>query len=308
MTFALGKWHLVSTRECSGAGPFDNWPLGRGFNRFYGFLGACTNQFYPDLVCGNEYIQQPKMPSDGYHLSEDLADRAITYMGDLKSNDPNKPFFCYLSFGALHSPHQTPTEFIDLYKGVFDDGWDAYREEILKKQKELGIVPENTELCGDDRFSMRWDSFSEAQKRIFARYMESYAGFLTHTDAQIGRVLNYLKKIGQYENTLIVFMADNGASAEGTPYGSRTRFTIMQPSSFRLVSMKMRFRKLAPRTRALTIRNAGRMPAILRLSCISRGITTAVLKSRSLFHIQEKSKIKEPFAANTITWWTSTLP
>jgi arylsulfatase len=221
MTFALGKWHLVSTRECSGAGPFDNWPLGRGFNRFYGFLGACTNQFYPDLVCGNEYIQQPKMPSDGYHLSEDLADRVITYMGDLKSNDPNKPFFCYLSFGALHSPHQTPTEFIDLYKGVFDDGWDAYREEILKKQKELGIVPENTELCGDDRFSMRWDSFSEAQKRIFARYMESYAGFLTHTDAQIGRVLNYLKKIGQYENTLIVFMADNGASAEGTPYGSK---------------------------------------------------------------------------------------
>ena len=221
MTFGLGKWHLIPVREASGTGPFNNWPLQCGFSRYYGFLGACTNQFYPELICGNEYVNQPKQPSEGYHLSEDLADRAVTYIGDLKSNEPNKPFFCYLSFGALHAPHQTPTDYIDRYKGVFDDGWDAYRAEILEKQKKLGLVPENTELSGDDRFVKRWDAFSDVEKRIFARYMESYAGFLTHTDAQIGRVLDYLKKIGQYDNTLIVFLADNGASAEGTPYGSK---------------------------------------------------------------------------------------
>ena len=221
MTFGVGKWHMVATRECTGAGPFDNWPLGRGFNRYYGFLGACTNQFYPDLICGNEFVCQPKMPSEGYHLSEDLTDKAITYIGDLKSNDQNKPFFCYLAYGALHSPHQSPAEYIDRYKGVFDDGWDAYRDEILARQIKLGIVPSDTELGEGDRFVTPWDSFTDSDKRIFSRYMESYAGFLTHTDTQIGRVLTYLKKIGQYENTLIVFLSDNGASAEGTPNGSK---------------------------------------------------------------------------------------
>lgn len=220
-TVALGKWHLTPTGDCTGAGPYTTWPLSKGFQKFYGFLGACTSQFYPNLVCGNEFVAPPAKPEDGYHLSQDLANRAISYIGDIKSNDNQKPFFCYLAFGALHSPHQSPKEYIDRYKGVFDDGWDVYRDEILRKQKEMGIVPENTELCDDDRFVDRWDSFDDTDKRIMAKYMESYAGFLTHTDEQIGKVLDYLKKIGQYDNTIIVLMSDNGASAEGQSKGMR---------------------------------------------------------------------------------------
>ena len=223
-TFMLGKWHLINDCDCTGAGPFDHWPLSRGFNRFYGFLGACTSQFYPDLVCGNEFVDQPKTPDEGYHLSEDITDRAIKYIGDLKSNDPDKPFFCYLSFGANHSPHHAPKEYIDRYRGAFDEGWDKYRERVFEKQKKLGILPENAVLTGKDRYIEYWDSYSDAEKKVLARYMEVYAGFMTHTDAQIGRVTDYLKKIGQYDNTMIIFMADNGASAEGTPYGLKNTY------------------------------------------------------------------------------------
>ena len=162
----------------------------------------------------------PKTPEEGYHLSEDLADRTISYIGDLKSNNPEKPFFCYLAFGAHHSPHQAPKEYIDRYKGKFDEGWDVYREKVFKKQKKLGIIPADCELPGNDYVAPKWDTLTEKEKRIFARYMEVYAGFVSHTDAQIGRVVDYLKKIGQYDNTVIVFMSDNGASAEGGRWGT----------------------------------------------------------------------------------------
>ncbi len=218
-TFVLGKWHLINDSDCSAAGPFNHWPSGKGFNKFYGFLGACTSQYYPELVCGNEFVDQPKTPDEGYHISEDITDRAIRYIGDLKSNDPDKPFFCYLSFGAMHSPHHAPKEYIDRYKGAFDEGWDKYREKVFEKQRKLGIIPEHAVLTENDRFVEKWDSYSDTEKKVLARYMEVYAGFLTHTDDQIGRVVSYLKKTGQYNNTMIVFLADNGASAEGTPYG-----------------------------------------------------------------------------------------
>jgi arylsulfatase len=218
-TFALGKWHLVNDSDCTGAGPFDHWPLNRGFDKFYGFLGAATNQYYPSLVRGNELVDQPRLPDEGYHISEDITDKAIDYIGDLKSNDPEKPFFCYLSFGAQHSPHQAPKAYIDRYKGVFDEGWDVYRKKVFEKQKALNLIPENAVLTGNDRFGRDWDSFTDSEKRVLDRYMEVYAGFLTHTDTQIGRVIDYLKRIGQYNNTLIVFLTDNGASAEGTPWG-----------------------------------------------------------------------------------------
>ena len=220
-TFALGKWHLAPTEECTGAGPYNNWPLGKGFQKFYGFLGACTSQFFPDLVNGNEHIDPPKSAEEGYHLSEDIANRAITYIGDIKSNDNDKPFFCYLAFGALHSPHQAPRSYIESYRGVFDDGWAACRKEILARQKAMGIVPPGTELCDDDRFVRDWDSLSDRDKHVMARFMESYAGFLTHTDEQIGKVIEYLKKIGQFDNTIIVCMSDNGASAEGLSGGTK---------------------------------------------------------------------------------------
>jgi len=223
-TFVLGKWHLINDSDCTAAGPFDHWPLSRGFNKFYGFHNACTSQFYPDLVCGNEFVDQPKTPDESYHLSEDITDKAIKYIGDLKSNDPDKPFFCYLTFGALHSPHHAPKEYIDRYKGAFDEGWDKYRKKVFEKQKNLGLLPEHAVLTDKDRFVQDWDKYSEYEKKVLARYMEVYAGFMTHTDDQIGRAIDYLKKIGQYDNTMIVFMADNGASAEGTPYGLKNTY------------------------------------------------------------------------------------
>jgi arylsulfatase len=219
-TFALGKWHLTNDEKSTPAGPFDEWPLGRGFNKYYGFLGACTNQFYPQLVCGNEFVDQPKAGFEGYHLSEDLTAKAITYIGDSKSNAPDKPFFCYLAYGAQHSPLQVPTEYIERYKGKFDEGWHAYRRKVFARQKEIGIIPENAALADDDYFVESWNSCTEAERRVLAKYMEVYAGFVTHTDAQIGRIIDYIKKIGQYENTLVVFLTDNGASAEGTPWGT----------------------------------------------------------------------------------------
>ena len=219
-TFALGKWHLAQIETMTGAGPFNQWPLGRGFEKYYGFLRAETSQFYPDLVCGNQFVGQPKTPEQGYHLSEDLVDQAITYIGDLKSNVPEKPFLCYLAFGAQHTPHQAPEEYIDRYKGKFDMGWDVYRQKVFEKQKRLGLIPQDTVLSGNDALVRPWDSYTKEEQHVLARYMEVYAGFMTHTDTQIGRLVRYLKKIHQYDNTLIVFLHDNGASATGGDYGS----------------------------------------------------------------------------------------
>ncbi len=218
-TFAVGKWHLCNQKHMNGAGPFNQWPLGRGFEKFYGFLNAATSQFYPDLVCDNHHIDPPKSPEQGYHLSCDLVDKAIEYIGDQKSCYPEKPFFCYLAFGAMHAPHHAPKEYIERYKGKFDEGYDVYRERVFARQKELGIIPENTELTGHNYLAPAWDTLTEKQKSVFAKFMEVFAGYLTYTDEQIGRLLDFLKKIEQYENTLIVFLSDNGASGEGGPEG-----------------------------------------------------------------------------------------
>jgi len=218
-TFAVGKWHLCNQKDMNGAGPFDQWPLGRGFEKFYGFLNAATSQYYPSLVCDNHFIDPPKSPEEGYHISADLVDRAIEYIGDQKSCYSEKPFFCYLSFGAMHAPHHAPREYIDRYRGKFDEGWDIYRERVFARQKELGIIPDNAVLTGHDYLTPPWNSLTEKQKKVFARFMEVFAGFLTYTDEQIGRLINYLKKIKQYDNTLIILLSDNGASAEGGPEG-----------------------------------------------------------------------------------------
>jgi arylsulfatase A-like enzyme len=218
-TFAVGKWHLCNSKHMNGAGPFNQWPLSRGFEKYYGFLGAATSQFYPDLVCDNHIIDPPKTPEEGYHLSSDLVDKAIEYIGDQKSCYPEKPFFCYLAFGAMHGPHLVPQEYIDRYNGKFDEGWDVYREKIFARQKELGLIPENTALTEHNYLASTWNSLTEKQKQVFPRFMEAFAGFLTHTDEQIGRLLEFIKKIGQYENTLIVLLSDNGASGEGGPEG-----------------------------------------------------------------------------------------
>jgi len=219
-TFMVGKWHLTPSNQETAAGPYDRWPLGRGFQRFYGFLGGDTSQWYPDLVYDNHTVEPPKKPEEGYHLSEDLVDKAMTFIADSKQADPRKPFYLHLCFGATHAPHHVGKEWADRYKGEFDDGWDAYRERTFARQKELGIVPAEAELSRHDPDVPDWDSQPEAARQLYARMMEVFAGFLEHTDHQVGRLLEFLTTLGELENTLIMVISDNGASAEGGPTGT----------------------------------------------------------------------------------------
>jgi arylsulfatase len=219
-TYMVGKYHLIPAELESAAGPYDRWPLGRGFERFYGFMGGDTHQYYPELVYDNHQVEPPKSPEEGYHLSEDLADKAIQFIADAKQVAPNKPFYLHFCTGAMHAPHHVPREWADKYKGMFDDGWDAYREKVFARQKELGIFPADAELSRHDPDVPEWESHSPEQKKLFARMMEVFAGFLTHTDYHIGRLLDYLKSTGEYDNTLIMVISDNGASAEGGPTGT----------------------------------------------------------------------------------------
>jgi arylsulfatase len=238
-TAAVGKWHLTAEDEMNLASTRRSWPLGRGLDRFYGFLGAETNQWYPDLVHDNHPVDQPSTPEEGYHLSVDLTDRAIEYIDDVKAIAPDRPCFIYYALGAAHAPHHVPREWADRYRGRFDAGYEAAREQILARQKELGIIPENTQLPplnpigapgatqGPDGkpfpaldYTKPWDGLSDKEKRLFARMAEVYAGFLSHADAQVGRLLDHLEEIEQLDNTIIVVVSDNGASGEGGPNGS----------------------------------------------------------------------------------------
>ncbi|MGW8225014.1 MAG: arylsulfatase [Anaerolineales bacterium] len=219
-TYAIGKWHLTPADQISAAGPYDRWPLGRGFERFYGFLGGETHQYYPELVYDNHQVEPPRTPEEGYHITEDLVDKAIAFIADSKQVAPNKPFFMYFCTGAMHAPHQVPKEWSDKYKGKFDDGWDAYREKVFGRQKELGVIPGHTELSRQDPDVKPWEECTQDEKRLYARMMEVFAGFLTHTDYHIGRLLDFLKNVGEFENTLIMVISDNGASSEGGPTGS----------------------------------------------------------------------------------------
>ncbi|NOK19411.1 arylsulfatase [Corallococcus carmarthensis] len=219
-TYALGKWHLTPAEQTSAAGPYSRWPLGRGFERFYGFLGGDTHQYYPDLVHDNHASRPPATPEEGYHLTPDLVDRAIDCIADTKQVAPDKPFFLYFATGAMHAPHHVPREWADGYAGQFDDGWDAYRQRVFQKQLELGVLPEGTQLSRHDPDVQDWDSLPPEEKHLYARMMEVFAGFLEHTDHHIGRLLKFLEDTGELDNTLIMVLSDNGASAEGGPHGS----------------------------------------------------------------------------------------
>jgi arylsulfatase A-like enzyme len=223
-TFCVGKWHLSPSEENTAAGPFHRWPLGRGFERFYGFLGGETNQWYPDLTEDNKSVKQPKLPEEGYHLSADLADQAIKMILDSHVNAPEKPFFLYYATGCAHAPHHAPKEWIEKYRGKFDMGWDRYREVVFSRQKEMGLLPADAVLPERDLDVPAWDSLSADQKRLYARMMEVYAAFVSFTDHHFGRILNTLEEIGELENTLIMIISDNGASAEGGPVGSVNEF------------------------------------------------------------------------------------
>ena len=246
-TYMVGKWHLCPEDEMNLASTRRNWPTGRGFERWYGFLGAETSQWYPDLVYDNHLVDQPRSPEDGYHLTVDVTDKAIEFIMDAKAVAPEKPFFLYYAPGACHAPHHAPKEWIDKYKGRFDMGYEAMREQTLARQKELGLVPKDTELppinpigttetrTGPEGkpfppldVTRPWDSLSDDEKRLFSRMAEVYAGFLAHADEQIGRLLGFLEQYGYRDNTLLILVSDNGASGEGGPNGSVNEMKMMQ--------------------------------------------------------------------------------
>ncbi|HEX4520643.1 MAG TPA: arylsulfatase [Gaiellaceae bacterium] len=229
-TFWLGKNHNVPVDDLHAGSTKETWPLHQGWDRYYGFLGGETNQWYPDLHCDNHAIEQPYTPEEGYHLSKDLADQAISMIRDVKASAPSRPWFMWLCPGANHAPHHSPQEYIDSYKGAFDDGYEAYREWVLPRMIEKGIFPEGTELSEmnpmpDGTYSplddvRPWAELSEDERALFARMAEVFAGLSEYTDAQVGRVIDYLEQTGQLDNTLVFYCADNGASGEGSPNGS----------------------------------------------------------------------------------------
>ncbi|CPR11936.1 arylsulfatase [Mycobacterium bohemicum DSM 44277] len=234
--YCVGKWHLTPIEESNLAATKRHWPTSRGFERFYGFMGGETDQWYPDLVYDNHPVNPPGTPEDGYHLSKDIADKTIEFIRDAKMIAPDKPWFSYVCPGAGHAPHHVFKEWADKYAGRFDMGYERYREIVLERQKSLGIVPPDTELSpvnpyldvkgpGGEPWPMQdtvrpWDSLNDDEKKLFSRMAEVFAGFLSYTDAQIGRILDYLEDSGQLDNTIIVVISDNGASGEGGPNGS----------------------------------------------------------------------------------------
>jgi arylsulfatase len=237
-TYCVGKWHLTPGEESNLAAYKGRWPLGRGFERFYGFLGGESSCWYPDLIHDNHPVDPPATPDEGYHIAKDFSDKAIEFIRDAKVVDPAKPFFMYLSLDAAHAPHHVFKEWADRYKGVFDEGYEAIRPSILRRQKELGLLPENTELSpinphgepaatGPDGQpwplldTVRpWDDLSADERRLFVRMAEVFAGYVSYSDDQLGRVLDFLESTGELDNTIIVAVSDNGASGEGGPDGT----------------------------------------------------------------------------------------
>lgn len=217
-TAAFGKWHLTPQWEQSQAGPYDRWPLGQGFENFYGFLASDNSMWNPTLTRDNSFIDVPTPP--GYHYDADMADQTIRWIAERKANDPSKPFFVYYAPGTAHTPNHAPQEWLNRFKGRFDKGWDELRQEVFARQKALGVVPADTVLTARPKELPAWNSLSADQRRLYARYMEAWAASVAYMDAQIGRVVQSLKNSGQYDNTLIVYIqGDNGSSAEGGPNG-----------------------------------------------------------------------------------------
>jgi arylsulfatase A-like enzyme len=225
-TYAAGKWHLAPMQECSAAGPHTNWPLQKGFDRFYGFLQGETDQFYPELTSDNGQVDPPGRPEDGYHVSEDIVARATGWIGDLQSIRPDRPFFLYLAFGATHAPHQSPAEYRMRWRGRFDEGYDQVRQRWYERQLELGIIPPGTELAPRNPGVPAWTDLTPNQQAFSARLQEAFAAMLEHTDAQIGRLTGFLAARGLLDNTLLLVLSDNGASREGGPYGVMDEFSF----------------------------------------------------------------------------------
>jgi arylsulfatase len=226
-TAQFGKCHEVPVWETSPMGPFDRWPTGSGFEYFYGFIGGETNQYFPALYEGTTPVEAPKTPEQGYHFTEDMTDKAISWVRQQRSLMPGKPFFMYYAPGATHAPHHVPKEWSDRYRGRFDVGWDAVRAETFARQKELGVIPADAELTARPEEIPAWEEMPDDLKPVLARQMEVFAGFMEHTDHQVGRLLDTLEALEVLDDTLVYYIiGDNGASAEGTLNGSFNEMLI----------------------------------------------------------------------------------
>ena len=219
-TGCFGKWHLTPMWELGPGGPFDRWPTGMGFDRFYGILGAESSQYEPPVYDQTTPVS-PHLGRENYHLTEDLVDQTINWIDRVNVSSPGKPFFCYLPTPAVHAPHHAPREWIDKFAGQFDAGWDVLRAEIFQRQIELGVIPADTELTPRPEEIMSWDEYPDRYKPVASRLMEAFAGFLAHTDHHIHRLLTSLEERGMLDNTLVFYITgDNGASGEGTLHGA----------------------------------------------------------------------------------------
>ena len=230
-TTAVGKWHLVPPHEQTQVGPFGNWPLGKGFERHYGFLGGSTDQFFPELVRDNTLIDAPARPEDGYHLTTDLVDQSLSMLTDHLALAPDRPFFHYLAFGAAHWPLQAPPAVLAAQRGRFDRGWDVHRVERFARQQELGIVPASAALPPRNQGVRPWDELSDDERAFAVRLQEAYAAVVEHTDTQLGRLIDFLRTAAVLDDTVIVLLSDNGASQEGgaTGYLHFSRLFNLQP-------------------------------------------------------------------------------
>lgn len=219
-TGCFGKWHLTPTWELGPAGPFDRWPTGMGFDRFYGIMSAECSQYEPPVYDQTTPIS-PYLGREGYHFGEDMADQAIAWIERCRATAPDRPFFCYFSTPAVHTPHHVPAEWADRFRGRFDAGWDSLREEIFRRQLDAGVIPSGTQLTPRPEQLPSWDEYPDRYKPVASRLMEVFAGFLAHTDAQVGRVIDAIERMGELDNTIVVYIVgDNGASGEGGIHGA----------------------------------------------------------------------------------------
>ncbi|MEX2627761.1 MAG: arylsulfatase [Ilumatobacteraceae bacterium] len=225
-TYAAGKWHLAPMDETSAAGPHHHWPLQQGFDRFYGFLQGETDQFHPELTHDNHHIDPPAGADDGYHVSADIVDQSMGWIRDLHSVRPDRPFFLYLAFGAMHAPHQAPPSYLDRWRGAFDEGYDVWRQRWYDRQVDLGVIPAETRLAPPNLGVPAWDELTGNQQRFSCRLQEAFAAMLEHTDHQIGRLVQFLDDLGELDDTLLMVLSDNGASREGGPLGVMDEFSF----------------------------------------------------------------------------------
>ncbi|MGH6714968.1 MAG: arylsulfatase [Bradyrhizobium sp.] len=239
--YMVGKWHVTPLTESGSTGPFDGWPLGRGFDRFYGFLDAETDQYAPELVSDNTHIEPPGTFADGYHLTADLVDQAIRFVGNHIADRPDLPWLTWLAFGACHAPHQAPPDIIKGYDALFAHGWDVEREQRLRRQKAMGLATPDTRLPPRNDAVKAWTEHSDDEKRVFTRLQSAYAGMLDHADQHLARMIAFLETAGVRDNTLILVMSDNGASQEGGPLGF---INAMGPYNFRPEPIAEKLRRI----------------------------------------------------------------